>query len=100
MTNNFSINASDEALVNIGKQIAYGALTTLAKCFFIGLAVVLVIVALSDWFKIGFDATDDIANGKRSNMALRTDYGTGCQYLESGNGELTPRLDKNGKQFC
>lgn len=41
----------------------------------------------------GRDNTD---GAKRSGMALRTDYGTGCQYLETTEGGITPRLDVNG----
>lgn len=44
--------------------------------------------------------TDDTDGTKRSGIALRTDYGTGCQYLEGSLGGLTPRLDTNGQQIC
>ena len=37
----------------------------------------------------------DPTDGKeRSGMILRTDYGTGRQYLESINGGITPRLNE------
>jgi len=38
--------------------------------------------------------------GARSQMALRVDHGTGCQYLESSRGSLTPRMGRDGKQVC
>lgn len=45
------------------------------------------------------DDTDSPA-GQRSNMELLTDHGTGCQYLLSEGGGLTPRLDASGKHIC
>ena len=44
------------------------------------------------------DATDSAT--ARSNMALRVDYGTGCQYLASASGALTPRMGADGRQIC
>lgn len=43
------------------------------------------------------DDTDSGEWGERSGVALRTDYKTGCQYLESINGGLTPRRDGAGR---
>jgi hypothetical protein len=44
-----------------------------------------------------YDDTDDVVNGVRSNMTLRVDHGTGCQYLSNGPfGGLTPRLNRAG----
>lgn len=37
--------------------------------------------------------------GKRSDVAVRTDALTGCQYLEARSGGLTPRIDSAGKQI-
>ena len=36
----------------------------------------------------------------RSGMALYTDALTGCQYLGTGWGGLTPRLYSDGVQVC
>lgn len=47
---------------------------------------------------IGRDSTD--TPNKRSGMTIRYDAMTGCQYLESSRGGLTPRLDKAGKMIC
>lgn len=42
---------------------------------------------------------DDTDGEKRSEMILRTDYGTGCQFLETvKGGALTPRI-ANGKHL-
>ncbi len=32
----------------------------------------------------------------RSDMSIKTDYLTGCQYLTTFWGGITPRLDENG----
>ena len=47
---------------------------------------------------IGRDDTDP--NGGRSNLLVLTDAKTGCQYLTSNRGGITPRLDADGKQIC
>ena len=47
-----------------------------------------------------WDDTDDRSAGIHSEMRLRTDHMTRCQYLESSNGALTPRLGADGKQVC
>lgn len=51
---------------------------------------------------IQFATAGDEADGAgaRSNMALRVNHGTGCQYLESSRGSLTPRMGRDGKQAC
>lgn len=49
------------------------------------------------YFPFGADGTDGTY---RSGMALRTDHGTGCQYLVSPWGGITPRFDRDGKQVC
>lgn len=36
----------------------------------------------------------------RSGLAPRVDYKTGCQYLESSSGGLTPRMQKDGTHLC
>lgn len=46
---------------------------------------------------LGRDATD---GKERSGLALKTDAATGCQYLVSPWGGITPRLDRLGKQIC
>ena len=46
---------------------------------------------------LGRDDSDPGRWGARSNLAPRTDSLTGCQYLETARGGLTPRLDRDGK---
>jgi hypothetical protein len=68
------------------------------KDVLIGAMVLLVINAIYCLFDLSKDDSD--SNEKRSNMNVRTDYKTGCQYLESSKGELTPRLQKDGTHLC
>jgi len=49
---------------------------------------------LTDFGKDSTDSPDG-----RSNMAVRTDHKTGCEYLESGGGGLTPRLSVGNKHL-
>ncbi len=46
------------------------------------------------------DDTDPKDGNKRSNLAIRIDYRTHCQYLVSDHGGVTPRLNKDGTQIC
>jgi len=46
------------------------------------------------------DDTDNKLTGARSDMRILIDHGTGCQYLRSSGGGLTPRLDAAGKPMC
>ena len=62
----------------------------------VGISAVLYVLANVFIGQTGY-GRDDTDGAKRSNMALRTDYGTGCQYLETSGGGITPRLDVNGK---
>lgn len=56
-----------------------------------------VIMAQIDDSGWGRDATD---GEHRSGLGLRTDHGTGCQYLVTPWGGITPRLDRQGQHMC
>lgn len=44
---------------------------------------------------------DDTDSQKaRSGVRLVTDYGTGCQYLKTREGHITPRLKPDGLPAC
>lgn len=43
------------------------------------------------------DATD--SPNKRSGLSLKTDYGTGCEYLSAPGGGITPRMTGDGKHM-
>jgi hypothetical protein len=51
---------------------------------------------IGEFTDIGRDDSDTTTS--RSNLAVRTDALTGCQYLESKNGLLSPRLRGAGQQ--
>ena len=64
-------------------------------CRWLVITVILmsVINAVINYSSYGRDDSDDDRSGKRSGMAIRTDYRTGCEYLESQSGHLIPRTD-------
>ena len=100
-----NIMDQEQALLEteIRAQAIYIALKRIIKkCGYYLLAGYLlsvIITALLNYFNFGFDSTDDTLNRVRSGMALRTDHGTGCQYLESYSGSLHPRLSAGGKHI-
>jgi hypothetical protein len=47
------------------------------------------------WFRGQVDVTDEL-DGRRSGLSIAVDYGTGVQYLVTGMGGITPRLDADG----
>ena len=85
---------------NLGKNLTEGALQTLGKYVIIVIILVVLYSVAARHFRWDYNDTDNMANGHRSQVALRTDYGTGCQYLESSDGFLTPRMNSSGKQIC
>ena len=68
------------------------------KDVLIAVLVVITISAIYSLLKLGKDDSD--SSEIRSNMSVRTDYKTGCQYLESSKGDLTPRIQKDGRHLC
>lgn len=88
-----------EQIKAIGDRLTSGAINTVCRWV---LLVALLSMAMSYLARHGtwLSATDatDASPAERSGMRLRTDHGTGCQYLESTDGNLTPRLSLSGKQ--
>lgn len=71
--------------------------------YFIGAFVAslfIALVALLPDANKPLDDTDDKLTGARSNMRVLIDHGTGCQYLRTAGGGLTPRLDSSGLPIC
>lgn len=54
--------------------------------------------AIFQAFHIGQDTTD--GPDSRSGLALFTDHMTGCQYVGSPYGGVTPRIDRDGNPIC
>jgi len=67
----------------------------LIKCFFVGMAITWAIGQTP----YGRDDSDEGEWGNRSGMAPRTDSLTGCQYLTTSGGGLTPRVDGHGRHI-
>ena len=81
----------------IGQWLTTGFLRELGKLVIITLVLISVFQIVPNPFPT--DDTD-ASSTRRSGMSLKTDYGTGCQYLQSTHGNLTPRLDVNGEPIC
>jgi hypothetical protein len=58
-----------------------------------------IIMFLLQFLPIARDDSDG-AWPNRSGLKPATDALTGCQYLKTWSGSITPRLDANGKQVC
>jgi hypothetical protein len=64
-------------------------------------ALLLVLVStISGYFFQEYDDTDDAINGHISGVELVTDYGTGCQYLKTIDGFITPRVNNKKHMGC
>ena len=61
---------------------------------------VLMLLLLTSCVEQQFDDSDDLKNGKRSGLMIKTDWLTGCQYLVTTNLSITPRLDVDGLPIC
>ena len=59
---------------------------------------VIVLLAYISMHHLPRDNSDPI--GGRSNMQVLTDALTGCQYLATLRGGITPRMDADNKQVC
>jgi len=64
------------------------------------LVVYFLLNALFSWLRIGFDETDNHHARARSGLGLHVDQATGCQYLSTATGGITPRLDAAGRHLC
>lgn len=76
-----------------------------AETLFWGMLCFVLLVSAYGWARDypNYDDTDDVANKIRSEMALRTDHGTGCQYLVVRglfSTSITPRLNRDGYPLC
>lgn len=65
---------------------------------YVWLTVVSALVTMLGNYVRPYDDTD--FKDRRSNLEVRTDARTGCQYLVTQRGGITPRLDQNGKHIC
>lgn len=87
---------TDDQLRRIGRELFKGAW----QYFALVLGLTLLLYVAIQWATGGLDYDDTDGHSTRSGMKLRTDYGTGCQYLETTDGGITPRLDSAGSLMC
>lgn len=78
------------AIYNAGRALMMKAAKWLAIGYFI-------IVAIG-WFSGDFDR-DSTDGAKRSGLKLHTDAQTGCQYLSTAGGGVTPRISAGGQHY-
>jgi hypothetical protein len=91
-----NLNVGREGLERAGFWFAWGALRLVGAFMLFGLLLTLALNGL------GLISTDDsdVSRFDRSGLKVRTDAKTGCEYLETHEGSLFPRLDALGKPIC
>ena len=79
-----------------GFFVAIGVIMAWAVMTFAGSAILAVVQ------HTGLVAADDcdLGVGRRCGMRPRHDALTGCEYLETAGGGITPRMAANGHQVC
>ena len=71
------------------------------SCVF-GFIILVAVVALIAYLVDKYDTRDDTDKpfpAKKSELILHIDARTGCHYLSTENGGLTPRLDRQGNHL-
>lgn len=58
-----------------------------------------IVIYLAGWWIPQRERNDTDPPDRYSGLFLRTDHLTGCQYV-GGILNITPRLDRDGKQIC
>lgn len=76
-------------------MISHGFLSSFVAGVVMGLLISISVIYASSSPK---DSTDPVDG--RSGLEIKVDALTGCQYLTTQKGGLTPRIDANGKQIC
>jgi hypothetical protein len=92
---NGQISMSKTNVRDFGRWFAQGVLQELALIYAIGFALLVVLTLIFSGQRDDSDTAD-----KRSGMKPRRDALTGCEYLETSKGAITPRLGRDGKQVC
>ena len=81
---------------SVGREVANGIFDVIAGLWLTIIILGWIVTAVQNW--TGGDKDDSDPRGGFSNMSVRTDALTGCQYLNAAS--LTPRLDAMGHQIC
>lgn len=82
------------------KAIAEAIVWQFAKTAFFGMAAIATITIAAEWISPTPVDDTDLSARTRSGFRLKMDFGTGCQYLVTSAGSITPRLDKAGHAMC
>jgi len=83
----------------IAQGVEDGVVNAMFKLSIAYLAAMIVIgVVVFFFFQPEKDSTDPIDG--HSGLSIKVDAMTGCQYLTTTDGGLTPRMDKSGAQLC
>lgn len=90
----------DKIVQGYGHRFALGAIWAGFQVYGALVIAAVLLIAGYDYFRVGYDVTDDKQSGKRSNLELHTDYGSGCQYLSTKGGGIIQRLDQSGQPIC
>lgn len=78
-----------DTLIRVARSLCWQALQLFSLLYLAGLLLGL----LPLWR----DSTDP-PWPYRSGLSIRTDAATGCEYLETSGGAITPRMDASGHQ--
>ena len=70
--------------------------TIKARCVVVIVSLVVVILIMAIKQLTPYNYTDHAENKTRSGLTIYTDYYTGCQYLATQYGGLTPRRRPSG----
>lgn len=91
-----NLSMEKKSIREIGFQLASGAAQVAWWWLFVVVMAVALNAAVQNYMGWNYDATDPASHSHRSGLSIKTDCGTGVQYLVSANGGLTPRLDVTG----
>jgi hypothetical protein len=83
----------------IGRDLMHGAIAEAGK-WVITFLLIVTATYVADRVLHFLPRDDSDTPTKFSGMTIRTDALTGCEYLESGSGSLTARLNSSGEQIC
>ena len=83
-------------------KLIRSAVTSGVTAALLALALAIIVIgSLAEFTPFGRDDSDPTKGwGARSGLKIYTDHRTGCQYLSTASGGLTPRLDKHGQHIC
>lgn len=89
----------DEQIKQLGEGFYYGLAKFAKKVFLLAACCYGVVVIIGHiGGRFDFDSTD--SGRERSGLSLMVDAQTGCHYLSTAGGGITPRLNRTGAHVC